>query len=133
MGLLARPLGQFGPADSSREAEIIFDLGTRAGLAAHSEAFDHGSLQAFGRGIDGGAQAGGTGTIDGKVVFRTRRIAKPAEFFGNLTHGRAFHACAIREDADRQSRIIHALQTQFGARLLIVAQFDPVEGDVAAL
>ena len=45
----------------------------------------------------------------------------------------SLHARAVRENADRQSRIIDALQPQFGARLLIVPKFDPVEGNVAAL
>ncbi len=54
-GLLARPLGELRSADALREAEIILDLRARACLAADSEAFDHGRLQPFGGGIDGGA------------------------------------------------------------------------------
>jgi hypothetical protein len=50
-----------------------------------------------------------------------------------LTHGRSLHARAIGEDANRQPRVIDALQPQFGASLLIVLEFDPLEGNVAAL
>ena len=132
-GLLARPLCQLRPADALRKAEIVLDLRAGAGLAADGEALDQRRLEPFRSGIDGGAQACGTGPIDGNVVFRARRIAEPAELFGDLAHGRPLHARAVGEDADRQPRIVDALQPQFGARLLIVLQFNPLEGNVAAL
>ena len=86
-----------------------------------------------GCGVDGCAQARRAGPVNGDVVFRARRIAKPAELFGDLAHGRVLHARAVREDANRQPRIVDALQPQFGARLLIVPELDPIEGNVAAL
>ena len=61
------------------------------------------------------------------------RIAEPAELLGDLPYGRSLHARAIGEDADRQPCIIDALQPQFGARLLIVLQLHPLEGNVAPL
>ena len=132
-GLLSRALCELSPADALREAEVILDLRARAGLAADGEALDHRRLEPFRSGIDGRTQACGTGPIDRNVVFRARRIAEPAELLGDLPHGWPLHACAVGEDADRQPRVIDARQPQFGAGLLIVLQFNPLEGNVASL
>jgi len=132
-GLLARAFCKLRPADALREAEIVLDLRARAGLAADGEALDHRRLQPFGSGIDGGAQSCGTSPIDGDVVFRARRIAEPAELLGDLPHGRPLHARAVGEDANRQPRVIDAVQPQLGACLLIVSEFHPLERNVAPL
>src|ERR1700680_4708747 len=43
--LFTSSLRQFRPADSCRETQVVFDLGTGAGLSAHGEALNHNRFQ----------------------------------------------------------------------------------------
>ena len=92
---------QVRAADSFRKTEIVFDLGTGAGLAAHGETLDQHRLQAFRSAVNGGAQPRGTGALDRQIIFGPRRIAELAELLGDLAYGRPLHVGAVGEDADR--------------------------------
>src|SRR6476469_816079 len=52
--LLPRTLGKVGATDAFGEAEIVLDFGAGPSLAAHREALNQDSLQAFRRAINGG-------------------------------------------------------------------------------
>ena len=55
-------------SDAGRKAEIIFDAGGGAGLAAEAAAVEHDSGQPFGRGIHRGGKPGGPGADHGNVI-----------------------------------------------------------------
>jgi hypothetical protein len=74
----ARALRKVRTADAAGEAEVVLNLGAATRLSANRPALDHDGFEAFGRAVDGRAQAGRAGAIDRDVVFRLRRIAKPA-------------------------------------------------------
>lgn len=114
-GLLAGALGEVRAADPFGKTEIVFDLGTGAGLAAHGETLDQHRLQAFRSAVNGGAQPRGTGALDRQIIFGPRRIAELAELLGDLAYGRPLHVGAVGEDADRQPRIIHAVEPKLPA------------------
>jgi DNA-binding SARP family transcriptional activator len=54
-----REPGQGLAADALREAEVVLDAGTLGGLPTDAGAVEQRGDQAFGRGVDGGGQAGG--------------------------------------------------------------------------
>ena len=60
-------------------------------------------------------------------------MAKPAELFRNLAHGGPLHAGPVGKNANRQARIVHALESELGASLLVVRKLDPLERNVAPL
>ena len=125
-GLLARTLGELGAADPIRKTEIVLDLRAGAGLAADGEAFDEHGLQPLGGAIDRGAQPGRAGAVDGEVVLGAGGMAEPAELLSDLPHGGTLHPCPVLKDADRQTRVIEALDAQLGAGLLVACQARPI-------
>ena len=66
-GLLVAALGQLGPADPAREAEVVADQRARAGLAADRLALDDQRAQPLGGGVDRGGQPGRAGADDDHV------------------------------------------------------------------
>ena len=60
-------------------------------------------------------------------------MTKPAKLLGDLAHGGPLHAGSVRKNADRQTRIVDALEAKLGAGLLVASKLDPFEGNVASL
>src|SRR5689334_8281033 len=77
--LCARPLGELGAADTTREAEIVLDPRAGAGLAAQGRALHQHGPQPFRGGIQRRAQPSGATAEDGDVVLLARRVMEPAE------------------------------------------------------
>ena len=68
IGLQEGALGELVAAEALGEAEVVFDPGAGAGLAADGIGFDDEGAQAFGGAVDAGSEAGGTGADDDDVV-----------------------------------------------------------------
>ena len=63
-------LGEVGPAEPLREAEVVLDRRALAGLPAGRLALDDDGAQPLGRGVDGGGQPGRPAADDAQVVER---------------------------------------------------------------
>src|SRR5215831_1538257 len=59
--------GQIGAGQAEREAEVVLDPGTGRGLAAGADAVQQHGVQALGRPVDRGRQAGWTSADDRDV------------------------------------------------------------------
>ena len=119
--LFAGALGELGTADPLRKAEIVLELRAARRLPADRGALDHDGLQAVGCAVHRGAEARWPRAVDREVVLRARGVREPAELLGHLAQGRTLHARAVRELADRKTRIPGAVA------------LDPFEGNVAAV
>jgi hypothetical protein len=64
-------IGELGPADAGREAQVVLDPGRGASLATSSLAVQDNRRQALRRAIDCGRQTGRTGTDDDQVADRS--------------------------------------------------------------
>jgi hypothetical protein len=116
-----------------RKTKVILDPRAAAGLAAQGIALDQHRFQALGGAIDGRAQAGWAGAIDCQIVFSAQRSVEPAELLGDLPNRWALQARAIREDADRQSRVGQMLYASIRARLRVGHQLHPLKRHIAAV
>lgn len=101
-------------------------------MAADNGAFDDDGLEAFGSGIDGGAESGGTGAVDSDVIFGTRGIAKPAELLDDLAIGGTLEARAIGKDAQGQAAIARTGDIELATEF-IGGDFRPFERDIGAM
>src|SRR6185295_5982333 len=111
--------------DTIRKAQVILDPRTAASLAAQSIALNQHRFQALGGAVDRRAQASWASAIDRQVVFSPQRRMEPAKLLGDLPHCRALQARAVREDADRQSRVGQMLYASIRARLGVGQQLYP--------
>jgi hypothetical protein len=60
-------------------------------------------------------------------------MLKPAELLGDLSNRRALEAGAVGELADRQAPVVQSGDAGIALRLIVAAQFDPLEGHAAAV
>ena len=67
-GLHHGPLGQLGPRDAGREAEVVLDPRCRGRLATGGHGVEDLGAQALGSSVDGGGQAGRTGADHHQIV-----------------------------------------------------------------
>ena len=63
--------GQGLAGDAGGETQVVLDAGRCAGLAADGALVEHQHREAFGGGVDGGGESGGTGANHRHVVERT--------------------------------------------------------------
>ena len=103
--------GKCLPRNARREAEIVLDLRTGPGLTARRFLFDHGGVQAFGRGIGCCCQTCGAGTDDGNVVN-----VVGVEIFGQTQRDRDFVIARVRKA--RPVAVNHGGQRAAGLRML---------------
>src|SRR6185437_5530752 len=121
-------------ADAERESEIVFDPGTHSRLSAWSFALDHDRVEAFGCGINGRGEAGGTATDDDEVKKRlVGRSAQP-EFTGDIRDGRLANVRAVFEHNGGETAIRWKRVQEVLNFLVIMAGFDiePLERDAVA-
>src|SRR5712691_9882926 len=62
-----------------------------------------------------------------------RRSAKPPKLLRNLPEGRALDAGAVREYANRQTRILKMVDTRLRTRLVVGRKLNPFEWHIAAV
>src|SRR6185436_20198414 len=103
------------------------------GLSAHRPALDDDGLEPFRGAIDRRAEPGWPGTVDREIVLRARRVAEPAQLFGNLANSRMFQPRAIGETADGQTGIAEIVYPGDASRILVGPQLYPAEGHIAAV
>jgi hypothetical protein len=65
--------------------------------------------------------------------YSERTDCGTAELLSDLANGRLLHARAVGEKADRQSRIVDALEAELLTGLLVVTELDPLERYAASL
>src|SRR5258708_20859179 len=94
--------GEVASTEAGGKAEIIFDAGAEARLAARGFAFDHDRAEAFGSAVNGGGEAGGAATDDGEVVKFNVGVGAQADFFGDVGGGGFAEFCAVGKNHQRQ-------------------------------
>ncbi len=108
IGLEEGAVGEIGSAETLGEAEVVFDLGAGAGLAADGLAFDDERAEAFGCGVDAGSEARGPGADDDDVVELLLGLARHAELGGEIVRGGLDERGAVAEDDDGKLGVVEA-------------------------
>ena len=125
LGLHRRPGGQVLAGDPGREAEVVLDAGARGGLPADRGAVERERAQAFGRGVDGGGEPGGSGPDDDDVEAPVRqRVRRQPEGGAEHPRRRALEHTVCR-DHDRQIGGGRAEVLEDGGHVGVVVGVDP--------
>src|SRR5262249_4892954 len=125
--------GEVRAADAARKAQIVFDFGGAARLPTDGPTLDQHGLEPIRRAVDSSAQACRSCAVDREVVFATRGRMKPAQMVRNLPGAGTVETGAVREDADRQTRIVQPLHAAPGAGIFVARELEPIERYAAAL
>jgi hypothetical protein len=97
--LIESPAREGLPGDAGRKAEIVFDAGRCASLAAEGAAVQDQHRKTFGCAIDGSCKPGGARPDDGHVIDSLGiEIRCDAETGRGVRIVRSSEQCAIRAD-----------------------------------
>src|SRR5439155_674995 len=100
--LIVRARRQLLPRDAERKAEVILDLGARAGLTTRCVGFDDHDIQPFRCRVHRRPESRGTGADDHHVPdFGAIERGVQAEAVGELLHGRILEHEAAAANHDR--------------------------------
>src|ERR1700734_1509296 len=125
-------VGQVGSTETLGEAEVVFDLGARTGLAAYGLALDDKGAETLRGCVDACSEASWTGADYDDVIKLLLGLASHAKLGGKIAGGWLNQRCAVAEDDDGELRVVQPTLFEQVDGFGVLFGVEPLIGDAVA-